>query len=138
MMKDNFLDFTEKRRSIYSLGKREVLGETEIVELVEQGLTTGRQAEETVWGSLQPLLDAGADTIVLGCTHYPFLSDTIRKMANETAPGQVKEIIDPAPAIARHLKEVMEEEGLIQHAEGTLSLHSSGDPTVLQNFVCNL
>ena len=108
------------------------------VELVEQGLTTGRQAEETILGSLQPLLDAGADTIVLGCTHYPFLSDTIRKVANETAPGQVKEIIDPAPAIARHLKEVMEEEGLIQHAEGTLSLHSSGDPTVLQNFVCNL
>ena len=108
------------------------------VELVEQGLTTGRQAEETVLGSLQPLLDAGADTIVLGCTHYPFLSDTIRKVANETAPGQVKEIIDPAPAIARHLKEVMEEEGLIRHAEGTLSLHSSGDPAVLQNFVCTL
>lgn len=37
-MKGNFLDFTEKRRSIYSLGKREVLGETEIVELVEQAV----------------------------------------------------------------------------------------------------
>ena len=108
------------------------------VELVEQGLTTGRQAEETVLGSLQPLLDAGADTIVLGCTHYPFLSDTIRKVANETAPGQVKEIIDPAPAIARHLKEVMEEEGLLQHSEGVLSLHSSGNPAVLQNFVQHL
>ena len=108
------------------------------VELVEQGLTTGRQAEETVLGSLQPLLDAGADTIVLGCTHYPFLSDTIRKVANETAPGQVKEIIDPAPAIARHLKEVMEAEGLFQQAEGLLNLHSSGDHAILQDFVSNL
>lgn len=108
------------------------------VELVEGGKTHGPEAEEAVEACVEPLLDAGADTIVLGCTHYPFLSDTIRKVANETAPGQVKEIIDPAPAIARHLKEVMEEEGLIRHAEGTLSLHSSGDPTVLQNFVCNL
>lgn len=38
MMKDSFLNFTEKRRSIYSLGKREVLGETEIVELVEKAV----------------------------------------------------------------------------------------------------
>ena len=101
------------------------------VELVEQGITEGKQAEETVLKSILPLLDAGADTIVLGCTHYPFLSDTIRKVANETAPGQVKNIIDPAPAIARHLKEVMEEEGLLQHASGTLSLYSSGDQAVL-------
>lgn len=108
------------------------------VELVEQGITEGKQAEETVLKSILPLLDAGADTIVLGCTHYPFLSDTIRKVANETAPGQVKNIIDPAPAIARHLKEVMEEEGLLQHASGTLSLYSSGDLVFMQNFVSNI
>ena len=108
------------------------------VELVEKGKTTGCQAEETILNSLQPLLDTGADTIVLGCTHYPFLSKTIRKVADKTAPGQVKEIIDPAPAIARHLKEVMQEEGLLQPASGKLSLYSSGDPSVLQKFAQSL
>ena len=107
------------------------------VELVEKGMTTGKEAEETVLKSLQPLLEAGADTIVLGCTHYPFLSETIRKVAEAVAPGQIKEIIDPAPAIARHLKEVMEDEGLLnapRQSAGHTILHSSGDPTVLEEF----
>lgn len=107
------------------------------VELVERGLTSGELAEETVLKSLQPLLDAGADTIVLGCTHYPFLSDTIRKVADCVAPGQIKEIIDPAPAIARHLKEVMEEEGLLNiphNSAGQTILHSSGNPAILEEF----
>ena len=107
------------------------------VELVERGLTSGELAEETVLKSLQPLLDAGADTIVLGCTHYPFLSDTIRKVADCVAPGQIKEIIDPAPAIARHLKEVMEDEGLLNaphKSAGQTILHSSGNPAILEEF----
>ena len=58
--------------------------------------------------SVQPLLDKGADTIVLGCTHYPFLADTIRKVA-----GPDVTIIDPAPAVARHVVEVMEEDGVL-------------------------
>lgn len=78
------------------------------VELVENGILDGPQAEETVRRSLQPLLDAGADRIVLGCTHYPFLRDVIQRVA-----GPDVQIIDPAPAVARHLIEVMREEGLL-------------------------
>ena len=78
------------------------------VELVENGETSGPHAEEVVRNSLKPLLDEGADTIVLGCTHYPFLIDVIRKIAG---PGVT--VIDPAPAVARHLLEVMQEEGLL-------------------------
>ena len=78
------------------------------VELVESGRTTGAEAEATVEKSVRPLLDAGADTIVLGCTHYPFLSETIMKVAG----GNIR-IIDPAPAVARHLVEVMQEKKLI-------------------------
>lgn len=77
------------------------------VELVEGGKFTGPEAEEVVSRSLQPLLDAGADTIVLGCTHYPFLTGTIRKIA-----GPDVRIIDPAPAVARQLLKVMDEEGI--------------------------
>ncbi len=78
------------------------------VELVERGITSGPEAEKTVRTSLQPLLDAGADVIVLGCTHYPFLMETIRE-----AVGPGVTIIDPAPAVARHLLDVMYEDGLL-------------------------
>ena len=68
------------------------------VELVENGILDGPEAEAVVSRSLQPLLDAGADMIVLGCTHYPFLQP----------------VIDPAPAAARHLLHVMEDRGLVR------------------------
>ena len=82
------------------------------VELVENGSVCGPAAETTVSASLKPLLDAGADTIVLGCTHYPFLIDTIKKVASETYPDREITVIDPAPAVARHLVEVMAEEDI--------------------------
>lgn len=77
------------------------------VELVEKGILDGPEAERTVRASLAPLLDAGADRIVLGCTHYPFLIAPIERIA-----GSGVQIIDPAPSVARHLLEVMEEKGL--------------------------
>ena len=83
------------------------------VELVESGTLSGERAEEVVRASLQPLLDQGADTIVLGCTHYPFLLDTLRSIAG---PGV--EFIDPAPAVARHLEEVLDKNG--KRSDGTV------------------
>ena len=103
------------------------------VELVEKGITTGPEADSTVRTSLMPLLDAGADMIVLGCTHYPFLSETISKVASEAYPDRTIKIIDPAPAVARHLIEVMTEEGISEKAPNGfgMELHASGDPTTL-------
>ena len=109
------------------------------VELVEQGITEGKKAEDTVEKSIRPLLDAGADVIVLGCTHYPFLMGTIRKIA-----GPHVRIIDPAPAVARHLMEVMSGDGLLpktatdpagrQDVNGIpdVKLYSSGNPRTLE------
>ena len=51
------------------------------VELVENGILDGPEAYATVKTSLQPLLDAGADRIVLGCTHYPFLRPVVEAIA---------------------------------------------------------
>ena len=103
------------------------------VELVEKGTTTGPEADSTVRTSLMPLLDAGADMIVLGCTHYPFLSETISKVASEAYPDRTIKIIDPAPAVARHLIEVMTEEGISEKAPNGfgMELHASGDPATL-------
>lgn len=109
------------------------------VELVEKGILNGPDAESTVSASLKPLLDAGADTIVLGCTHYPFLSETISKVASELYSERQITVIDPAPAVARHLVEVMQEEGIQDASEQgfSIELHASGNPETLQNTYSN-
>ena len=106
------------------------------VELVEKGVVSGMEAEGIVSESLKPLLDAGADTIVLGCTHYPFLSDTIAKVAAALAPEREVSIIDPAPAVARQAMKIMKENGLLadEKREFSIRLYSSGDGTVLNNI----
>ena len=101
------------------------------VQLVERLELDGLEAERVVRASVQPLLDAGADTIVLGCTHYPFLRPVIERIAG---PGV--RIIDPAPAVARQVRKVLRERGidsarLDTENTGSLELLSSGDPTTL-------
>ena len=111
------------------------------VELVEKGQTSGAEAEAVITRSLTPLLDAGADTIVLGCTHYPFLADTIKKVAAaHGADSDSFHLIDPAPAVARHLLEVMEAEGIqTVSPEGfSMELLCSGDGTTLQTVYSSL
>jgi glutamate racemase len=61
---------------------------------------------------LAPMLAANADTIVLGCTHYPFVIDTIRRLA-----GPDRRVIDPAPAVAAHLARVLNARGLAACAD---------------------
>lgn len=103
------------------------------VELVENGTVTGEEAEAVVEKSVRPLIEAGADTIVLGCTHYPFLSETIRKVA-----GKPINLIDPAPAVAKHLFDVMQENGLIRKDGFSMDLNSSGDISNLEKTYNNL
>lgn len=103
------------------------------VELVESGLLDGPEAESTVSASVRPLLDAGADVIVLGCTHYPFLRPVIERIAG---PGV--SVIDPAPAAARHLLDVMQRHGLVlqDNPSGAagIELHASGSPDSLHRI----
>lgn len=79
----------------------------EFVALVERGETSGRRAEATVRAKVEPLLAAGADNIVLGCTHFPHLKPLIEKIAAGRA-----EVVDPSPAVARQAKRVLAAKGL--------------------------
>jgi len=78
-----------------------------LVQQVEAGRLNTPDPLEMLDRFLQPIRAAGADTIVLGCTHYPFVIDAIRQLA----PG-VK-VIDPAPAVARQVDRVLKERGLL-------------------------
>ena len=104
------------------------------VQLVENLQLDGPEAERVVRASLQPLLDAGADTIVLGCTHYPFLLPVIQRIAD---PGV--RVIDPAPAVARQLLHILHERGIAEAdpAPG-VELLSSGDPASLRALAATL
>ena len=100
------------------------------VELVESLELDGPHAEEVVRASLEPLLEAGADTIVLGCTHYPFLLPVMQRIA----PRGVK-FIDPAPAVARRLKDVLEQAGIpLNDPEPGVELLSSGPDATLKKL----
>lgn len=87
------------------------------VELVEEGRLSGSEAEDVVKASLGPLLSAGADIIVLGCTHYPFLLPVLQKVA-----GPDIRFIDPAPAVARQLVHVLERDGMLSAGEASSAL----------------
>ena len=101
------------------------------VEQVESLDWSSEQARKVVEASLRPLLDAGADCIVLGCTHYPFLAETIRDVA-----GEGVKVIDSAPAIARQLLKVIKEENIPYGEDGggrgSVSLYASGSRETLE------
>lgn len=71
------------------------------VEQVEEGLLEGTEAEARIRQHLDPVLQAGADVLVLACTHYTFLAPLIRRLIDPQIA-----LIDPAPAVARRAAEV--------------------------------
>ena len=100
------------------------------VELVEKGILDGPEAEATVRASLQPLLDQGADIIVLGCTHYPFLLPVIQRIAG---PGI--QVIDPAPAVARQTLRLLGQHGVpVAIGPFSVELHTSGERAALDRI----
>ncbi|MEN9385062.1 MAG: hypothetical protein RL323_2205 [Pseudomonadota bacterium] len=84
------------------------------VELVEGADLNGPTTEEWVARFVRPLLEQNVDTLVLGCTHYPFLAPVIAKVAGP----QVK-LIDPAAAVARELRRRLEAADLLNAAPDT-------------------
>ena len=84
----------------------------ELVPLVEAGELSSARTRQALQRYLSPLLAAGIDQLVLGCTHYPFLRPLIEEMA-----GPAVTIIDPAPAVARQAGRVLAQHGWLPGAE---------------------
>ena len=103
---------------------------TGLVELVEQGILDGPEAEALVSRYVLPMLEAGADHIVLGCTHYPFLTRTIEKIVDGRAV-----IVNPAPAVARQALRVLSGIRKLSAGPGTSAFFSTGEDRVLRALV---
>ncbi|MDR1818557.1 MAG: glutamate racemase [Puniceicoccales bacterium] len=73
-----------------------------LVELVERGAADTPEADALLRPLLAPVLEAGADKLVLGCTHFPFLREAIRRVA-----GDALELVDSGAAVARRVRDLL-------------------------------
>ena len=86
---------------------------TGFVELVEGDREDTPEAEATVRAAVEPMLARGADQIVLGCTHYPFLTPVMERIVG----GRGVAIVDPSPAVARRVGQLLDRDGLRASAD---------------------
>lgn len=79
-----------------------------LVELIEAGDLHSEAMRQLLAGYLEPLLAAGCDTLILGCTHYPFLKPLLKQMI----PADIS-LIDTGAAVARQLQRLLAERDLL-------------------------
>jgi glutamate racemase len=106
-----------------------------LVEQVEAGRLDTPDTEAMLRRFLQPLLDANADTVVLACTHYPFVIEAIQRIV-----GPDVNVIDPSPAIARQTARRLAEceLGALQTRIGRHAFCTSGDQTAFAHVIDRL
>ena len=106
-----------------------------LVEHIEAADLDGPELRRKVEGYVRPLLEAGADTIVLGSTHYVFLRPILSEIAG---PGVT--LIDTGAAVARQLARVLRERALEapDDAKSEQRFWTSGDPAMSQRVISAL
>ncbi len=105
-----------------------------LVELIETGDLTSPALRHLLQGYVEPLVSAGCDTIILGCTHYPFLKPLLAEML---APSII--LIDTGAAVARQLKRLLGERDLLASGNPQLAqFWTSGDLYHLRNILPTL
>ena len=82
-----------------------------LVGQIEKGELDTPETESILRAALHPMLEQGIDTVVLGCTHYPFVIPLIERIA-----GKNVRVIDPAPAVARQTGRLLASAGMRQPA----------------------
>lgn len=99
----------------------------QFVPFIERGITSGRQLLGLAETYLEPLKDAGVDTLVLGCTHYPLLSAVIQLVM-----GDEVQLVSSAEETAKLTYRTLSENGLLADEgpghRAELSFESTGDP----------
>lgn len=77
-----------------------------LVEMVERGKVSSLECDALLGGYIGPMVELGADMVVLGCTHYPFLSKSIERLS-----GGRLEVVQPAKAVAARAAQLLNSEG---------------------------
>ena len=103
-----------------------------LADQIEKGELQSRDTAALVQRYVAPLLAQKADTLVLGCTHYPFVEPLITKVA-ASVDGSVH-LVDTGEPVARQLERLLNQHGLLRAdapPQGTLSAYTTGSRTAL-------
>jgi len=95
-----------------------------LVQEIEKGNLEGMETRTILESALVPMLERNIDTVVLGCTHYPFVIPLIQKIVGGTV-----RVIDPAPSMAKQVRRVLEakERKAQSGTRGNVCFYTSGD-----------
>lgn len=96
-----------------------------LVEQIEAGELVSQKTRLILETALVPMIEKGIDTVVLGCTHYPFVISLIKDIV-----GEGIHVIDPAPAIARQVEKLLIA-GLMRNVDEkavSMEFFTTGDP----------
>ncbi len=108
----------------------EVVGKG-LVQEIERGNKDSIQVEGMLAEMLQPMLEAGIDYLVLGCSHYPYLIPTLKRII----PNHVS-IIDSGMAVAKQTKLVLQSLDLLtEDQQATPEFFTNADPEILRNLL---
>ncbi len=92
------------------------------VELVEEGILCGPEADAAVKAALTPLAEAAADVFVLGCTHYPFLRAAVEKQV-----PQGSQVVDTGPAVAKRVASLLSDDTDFSNTPPEIHIETTGD-----------
>jgi glutamate racemase len=110
-----------------------------LADQVEKGELHSAATATLIRGYVAPLIEQGADTLVLGCTHYLFVQPLIEEAARRAGVGPIA-IVDTSEPIARQLVRLLAEHGLLRNTqrEGRLEGFTSGSETMLRTAFAKL
>jgi len=103
-----------------------------LVQQIEQGNLNGGETRKILEEALWPMMERNIDTVVLGCTHYPFVIPLIQRIVGENV-----RVIDPAPSVAKQVRRLLEA-GMgksLSSMRGKVTFYTSRDPASLKSML---
>ncbi|MBI5934875.1 MAG: glutamate racemase [Chloroflexi bacterium] len=106
-----------------------------LVQEIEKGNLEGEETRAILESALRPMLEKNVDTVVLGCTHYPFVIPLIERIVGESV-----RVIDPAPSVARQAERLMEAAGTenASTSRGRVQFYTSGEAEAVESLLPKL
>ncbi len=103
-----------------------------LVQQIERGALDSQEARAILKSALLPMLEQGMDTVVLGCTHYPFVIPLIQEIV-----GDGVRVIDPAPAVARQAGRLLTAHGIARQdgKGGRVRYFTSGETREMRRLL---
>ena len=106
-----------------------------LVEQIEKGEFDSATTRKILEQGVRPLIEDGADTLVLACTHFPFIIPQLQEIV-----GEQIHVIDPSPAVARQIHHLLTQQNLRSSGTepGDIRFITSGDPAALKSTLVRL